>query len=60
MLTANEAVQRWVRQEEVLVGCPSKDHAKSLNGSIVGIVDGFYILSLTDSDRLKLTNSANK
>lgn len=48
-LRINRAVEKWQDEGAALIGCPDEASASLLEGAIVGIVDGFYIVATPHS-----------
>lgn len=49
-LGESEAVTNWLDDSAILVGCPSDADASMLDATMVGIVDGFSIVSVPAGD----------
>lgn len=50
LLQFNEAVERWSDEGPSLVGCPDQESADLVPGTIVGIVDGFFVVATPQSE----------
>lgn len=51
LLLINAAVERWADEGAALVGCPTEADAEAIDGSPVGIIDGFYIIATAEVEQ---------
>ena len=50
LLQVNEAIEKWQDEGASLIGCPDEASADLVPGSVVGIVDGFFIVATPQSE----------
>ena len=49
-LQINQAIERWQEEAAILIGCPDEESANMIAGSVVGIVDGFFIIAAREDE----------
>lgn len=59
-LGPSDAVKNWSDDYPDLVGCPSEQDARGIEGTSVGIVDGYFIVAVRGSPQSMLPNDVDE